>query len=631
MLKYHYSNGGEKMNLSIEQEEAVNHMDGPALVLAVPGAGKTTVLIHRTMNIIKKCNIHPNRILSITFSKASALDMRQRFLKTFPEYNYTGSFSTIHSFCFGLIREYSFINKIKLNLIEEENHPQNKYSLLKKIFLDFNKEYITEEKLETLINSIGYIKNMMISPEEFIKNNKVDFNNFIDLFNTYEKYKRENNLIDFDDMLTISLEILQSNKYILDKYRQKYDYFQLDEGQDTSKIQLEIIKILAYPNNNLFIVADDDQSIYGFRGAYPKALLQFNKIFKNGKIYFMERNYRSSKNIVHTCNKFIKTNVFRYNKDIMTDNSYFEPINIIKVKNISDQYKILLDELKDRDLSQCCILYRNNLTSVGIIELLEKNHIPFYMRDNKLKFFNHWLIKDILFILKFSEDVSNIDLYEQIYYKTKGYISKKHINFAKTLDSSIPILDRIVEYPGINDYYKRNIRELKLDFKRISKLKPYDAIKYIDKNMEYGDYLREHAKRMGYSYDTLRLMVYYLLIISDSAENLSDFIGRLKHLKYLSENAKNNIGNLTLSTIHSAKGLEFERVYMIDLIDGEFPSLSSIEDYENGILESLEEERRLFYVGMTRAKTHLTLIASKYIEEATREQSRFLTELEQIN
>ena len=617
------------MNLSIEQKEAINHINGPALVLAVPGAGKTTVLIHRTKELIHKHGTNPDRILSITFSKASALDMKDRFINIFPSLPHNlVSFSTIHAFCFSLIREYSYISKKTYRLIEDDKNQLNKYNLLKKIYLDLNKDYITEEKLDSLLNSIGYIKNMMISPEEFLKNSKVDIERFLDIYKIYDDYKRKNNLIDFDDMLTITLEILYDNKYLLDKYRKKYDYFQLDEGQDTSKVQLTIIKLLANPNNNLFIVADDDQSIYGFRGASPKSLLEFNKDYSNGKLFFMEKNYRSTKNIVSICNKFIKTNKFRYSKEISTDNNYLEPINIVKVKNMIDQYKILMDDLKDQDLSKCCVLYRNNLSTIGLIETFEKNNIPFYMRDTKLRFFNHWLINDIINFLKFAEDTSNMELYENIYYKTKGYISKKHISFAKTLDYRMSVFDRIKEYPGINEFYKRSLRDFKYDFKRLSRLKPKEAIEYIEKDLEYDEYLKENSMKFGYTYDTLKSILYYLKLISSQSVDLKDLLGRLKHLQYLCSNSKNNKNALTLSTIHSAKGLEFERVYLIDLVEGDFPSITSIEALEKGNIELLEEERRLFYVGMTRAKSHLTLMTMKSLGDKSLEQSRFLTELE---
>ena len=617
------------MNLSKDQEKAINHIDGPALILAVPGAGKTTVLIHRTINLILNHKVNPERILSITFSKASAKDMKSRFLKFFPELSHsTINFSTIHSFCFNLLREYAYINKTKFTLIEEEKNQLNKFNIIKKIYLDINNEYITEEKLESLLNSMGYIKNMMINTDEFLKDSKINIDNFKLIYNTYESYKKDNNLIDFDDMLTIALDILLKEKSILNRYRLKYDYFQVDEGQDVSKVQMELIKLLSFPKNNLFIVADDDQSIYGFRGAYPEGLFNFTKEYKNAQLFFMEQNYRSSKNIVSVCNNFIKGNTLRYNKNISTDNKYLEPINIIKVNSMNDQYKIIIDDIKNRDLSKCCILYRNNLSSIGLIEVLERNNIPFYMRDTKVRFFNHWLLQDIINFMIFAQDTSNLNIYENIYYKNKGYISKKQINYAKKLNYNLCVFDRLLDFPGLSEFYKRTLRELKLDFKKLSKINPKDAIEYIEYNLEYERYLKENSIKFGYTYDSLKTTIYYLKLIASTAENLSDLLDRLKHLQYLCFNSKNNKDAITLSTIHSAKGLEFDRVYMIDLVDEDFPSTSSIEAFNKGNFHLLEEERRLFYVGMTRAKHYLSLITMKNIGDKTVNQSRFIGELE---
>lgn len=617
------------MNLSMEQEKAIKHVKGPALILAVPGAGKTTVLIHRTVNLILNHKISPERILSITFSKASARDMKERFNKAFSDISSIPiQFSTIHSFCFSLIREYAYMNRIKYTLIEEEKNQLNKYNLIKKLYLDINKEYITEEKLESLLNSMGYIKNMMLTVDEFLKGNKSDIENFKTIYDLYEKYKRDNNLIDFDDMLTISLEILQRNKQILEKYRAKYDFIQVDEGQDTSKVQMEIIKLLAIPNNNLFIVADDDQSIYGFRGAYPKALLNFTKVYSNGKLFFMEQNYRSSRNIVSVCNRFIKRNTLRYNKNICTDNSFIEPINIVKVNTINEEYKYLIEDLKNRELGRCCILYRNNLSSIGLIESFERNNIPFYMRDTKVRFFNHWLVQDIINFILFSQDTSNISLYESIYYKKRGYISKKQINYAKTLNYSLSVFDRIMDFPGISNFYKSTLKELKLDFKKLSKMSPGEAISFIEYDLEYEKYLKENSMKFGYTYDVLKTNIYYLKTIANNTNSLNELLARLKYLENLCRNSRNTKNGVTLSTVHSAKGLEFDRVYMVDLVDGDFPSISSIEAAEKGKYELIEEERRLFYVGMSRAKYHLSLITPNAIGEKKVEPSRFLMELE---
>ncbi|NLW23257.1 MAG: ATP-dependent helicase [Tissierellia bacterium] len=620
------------MNLSKEQKRAVSHVDGPALVLAVPGAGKTTVLIHRTANLILNNNISPENILSITFSKAAARDMKNRFDKLYGDISpIPVRFSTIHSFAYGLIREYAFKNRIRYILIEDPAKELNKSNILKRIYYSINNDYIMEEKLEGLINSISYIKNMLISPEEFLSQFNININNFVDIFNTYERYKRNNNLIDFDDMLTLSLEILHRDRFLLNKYRKRYWYIQVDEGQDTSKVQVEIIKTLAKPKNNLFIVADDDQSIYGFRGAYPQELFNFTKTYNEGKIFFMEENYRSSKNIVSICNSFIKQNTLRFNKNIFTKNEFFEPVNIVKVNTLEEEYDYLLNELTlIGDYNNTAILYRNNISSIGIIEYLERNNIPFYMRDVKIRFFNHWIVQDLLNFFLLAEDNSNIKAFEEIYYKMNGFISKKQLNYIKTLNYNSSVFDRLLSIPGIPEFYRKNILQLKLDFRKLSKLNPYEGILHIEKNLGYEDYLRESCMKFGHTLDTLKTILYYIKLIAYKREDLKEFIGRLKYLEYLSMESKNRKNGVTLSTIHSAKGLEFDRVYMIDLIEGDFPPTSAIDRFKKGDIDALEEERRLFYVGMTRAKKYLSLITFNNRNDKRVEASRFLLELEKM-
>lgn len=620
------------MNLSNEQKKAISHVKGPALVLAVPGAGKTTVLIHRTANLILNHNIAPENILSITFSKASARDMKERFNKLYGDIvKAPVHFSTIHSFSFSLVREYAYKNNIRYTLIEDANKQPNKIDLIKKIYFSINKDYITEEKLETLINSIGYIKNMLITPEEFLADNKIDIKNFREIFNIYENYKKKNGLIDFDDMLTLTLDILKKDRYLLDKYRNKYKYIQVDEGQDTSKVQMEIIKILAHPKNNLFIVADDDQSIYSFRGAYPKALFEFNRIYKNSKIFFMEHNYRSSQNIVKVCNKFIKKNTLRYNKNIITANPFFEPINIVRVTKAEDQYDFLIKELnKHNDYANTAILYRNNISSVGLIEYLERNNIPFYMRDIKVKFFSHWIVKDIMDFFALAEDPTDIVAFENIYFKMNGFISKKQVSYIKSLDSNSSVFNRLLNIPGITEFYRKNFLDLKLNFKKLSKMNPYEGIYYIQNILGYEDYLKENCMKFNHTFDSLKTIINCIKLIASNVKDICELIERLKYLEYLTNQSKNIKKGVTLSTIHSAKGLEFDRVYIIDLIEGDFPTISSIDSFNKGDVEALEEERRLFYVGMTRAKKYLTLITIENKNQPKVKPSRFIMELENL-
>jgi len=619
------------MNLSNEQKMAISHVNGPALVLAVPGAGKTTVIIHRTVNLILKHNVSPDRILSITFSKASARDMKERFNRLYKNtFSLPVHFSTIHSFCYSLIKEYAFKNNIKYTLIEDMEKELNKINIIKSIYHSLNHAIITEEKLENLINYISYIKNMLITPEEFLSEFKTDIRNFKEIFYEYENYKKINRLLDFDDMLTLSIDILNMDKHLLNKYRNKYEYIQVDEGQDVSKAQMEIIKILSHPKNNLFIVADDDQSIYSFRGAYPKGLFEFSKIYKDCKIFYMEQNYRSSNNIVSVCNRFIKSNTLRYNKNIFTENPFLEPISIVKVKSPQDQYLFLIEELKKHsNHSDIAILYRNNLSSIGVIEHLERNNIDFHMRDMKLKFFNHWVLKDIIDFFMLATDGTNMASFENIYYKMKGFISKKQLNYIKTLNSSSTVFNRLLSIPGLSDFYRNTFLDLKLDFKKLSKMNPYEGIWFIEKNLGYEDYLMEASKKFCYNFDTLKTLTDYLRLIAKNTKNITEFMERLKYLEFLCNQSSRVKNGVILSTIHSAKGLEFDRVYMIDLFDEEFPTTSSIDAFNNGEFHQLEEERRLFYVGMTRAKNHLILVTVDKNSEGIK-PSRFIEELERL-
>ena len=383
------------MKFSDEQVLASLHVEGPALVLAVPGAGKTSILLERTHNLIES-GVHPNNILSLTFSKAAANEMKYRFDYMYQNINV--KFSTIHAFCYLVIREYSRLRNVEYTLIEGD--PKiNKIGLLKEIYKNVNRDYITEDKLETLLNAIGYCKNMMIEPKDVKSELEVEIDNFESIFKAYEDYKSKRKYMDFDDMLTLSYEILKREPYIKNRFIEQYKYIQIDEGQDSSKIQMEIINLLAKKYKNLFIVADDDQSIYGFRGAFPKGLFQLKEIYPNMKTFYMQKNFRSSKNIVSASNKFISQNTMRYTKDLVSAKDFDKPIDIVKLETTVDQYEYILEQLEEDSSGSTAILYRNNLSAIGLLEFFERKRVSFAIRDSKLKFFSHWIINDIKSIM----------------------------------------------------------------------------------------------------------------------------------------------------------------------------------------------------------------------------------------
>lgn len=610
------------MKLTSSQLKAVEHFKGPGLVLAVPGAGKTTMILHRTKRLIDR-GVNPKNILTITFSKAQAVDIKMRYHSLYDDKDVL--FSTIHAFCYSIVRDYSKKTGKTLSLID--SNIKKKYEILRDIYRDVNNTYPTEERIETAISEVGYCKNMMLSPSSFAKSKRCDTESFVKFYDTYEKYKKDKNLIDFDDMINLSYEILKNDVAIRKKYRDRFNFIQLDEGQDTSRSQFQVLKLLAKPENNLFVVADDDQSIYGFRGANTEELFKLQKEYDDIATFYMEENFRSTKNIVNIANIFIAQNENRFEKTVVTENPFAKPVNIIKVKEPKDQYAFIEEELK-KHTGDIAVLYRNNLSSIGLVEYFERKNYDFNIKDKKTKFFSHFITRDILDILNFAEDLSNIDLYEKFYFKLDGYISKKHIDYLKR-NRGKNIFNILKDYPSLPSYYHKNINKLLVDFRKIARSDVYEAINYIDKEMGYGKYLRENSKRFMETEATLNEYLYYLKMIAKSTKSLDLFIGRLKELEYDLLKPRNGNASLTFSTIHSSKGLEFSRVFVIDLYEGTLPSTSSLD----AIREDEElfcEERRLFYVAMTRAKNELYLMYSHYTNGMKNEISSFVTDLETL-
>ncbi len=523
------------------------------------------------------------------------------------------------------MRDYAKKYGKSLSLID--SNLKKKYEILRDIYKSVNNTYPTEERVETAISEVGYCKNMMLSPKSFAKSKRCETDNFVKFFETYEKFKKDKGLIDFDDMINLSYEVLKNDSAILKKYRDRFKFIQLDEGQDTSRSQFQVLKLLAKPNNNLFVVADDDQSIYAFRGANTEELFKLQKEYDDIATFYMEENFRSTKNIVNIANIFISQNEKRFEKTVITNNPFDKPVNIIKLKEPKDQYDFIEKEL-EKDKGDIAVLYRNNLSSIGLVEYFERKNYSFNIKDKKTKFFSHFITRDILDILNFSRDLSDIDLYEKFYFKLKGYISKRHIEYLKR-NRGKNVFNILKNYPDLPSYYHKNINGLLVGFKKIARVDVYEAIDYIDKEMGYGDYLKENAKRFMETESTLNEYLYYLKLIAKSTKSLDLFIGRLKELEYDLLKAKDAGAKLTFSTVHSAKGLEFSRVFVVDLYEGTLPSTSSIEDLREDP-ELYEEERRLFYVAMTRAKKELYLMYSHYTNGRKNEISSFVTDLETL-
>ncbi len=616
--------------LNEQQKTAILHKDGPAVVLAVPGSGKTTVLICRIAYLILCHNIHPSNILSVTFSKASALDMDKRFHDLFEDkISDTVNFSTIHRLAYEVVRRYNYATGKRLTLIEGEICPISKNFLLRKLYKDINEDYISEDKLDILVNSIGFVKNMMYTADQ-IAVHDTNIENFYEIFNAYEDAKRTHDYLDFDDMLTHAHDILKTNPQILKKYQNQYPYIQVDEGQDTSLVQYAIIRLLAGSMKNILLVGDEDQSIYGFRAAFPKELLDFGKNYPGARTLFMEQNYRSANNIVHVANLFIQQNKVRYRKDMFTENAQANAVMISKVKNEKEQMAILIRHLRQaNDLSNTAILYRNNLSSIALADTLNQFGILFYVRDVFKNFFTHWVVQDLLAFMGLGRNPYDLSMLERIYYKSNAYIPKEALLHAQTLSEDIDVFARLLNYPGLTDAQRKRIIDFSDGIKKCGQLRPNHAIHYIEDDLDYTDYLEKRSQRSGYSLEGLKALIHSLKEVAQNAKDISSLLSRLKELQDVIVSSKFNKHKnaVTLSTVHSAKGLEFETVKMIDLVEGIFPNeVDDVDANEN----ALEEERRLFYVGITRAKISLELIVpfSRYGKLYT--PSQFIHSIEAI-
>ncbi|MCX7710733.1 MAG: ATP-dependent helicase [Clostridia bacterium] len=620
------------IHLNEQQQKAVLTIDGPILLLAVPGGGKTTVIVSRCANMVLNHNIKPQNILTLTFSKASARDMEQRFEKVFGSEAAKGMhFSTIHSFCYSVLRTYS--NRMRIpfpTIIEDEKAPITKTQLLKQLYLKYNEAYINDDKLEELSNAICYVKNMLLTKDQ-IEKLKNGIKNFSEIFKGYENTKRENNFIDYDDMLTRTLYLFGKNGELLEAYRKQYTHINVDESQDTSYLQHEIIRCLANPRNNIFMVGDEDQSIYTFRAAFPKALLNFSETYPGARVLLMERNYRSTKSIVHAADRFIKQNNERYDKNMFSEKDEGTPINLTCHDERNDQYTGIAAILKrEGSYSETAVLYRNNISAIPLADILERNHIPFYLREAKTYFFKHWVTTDITAFFSLASDSTDREAFRQVYFKMNAYLSKAMVEY---LDSQVKttrsIFDVLMEFPDLNPMTRRKLLDLRQNFIKLSRRKPLDAIELIESELGYGEYLNRMSNEGSYSLDNLTQMLSSLKSIAANTESLESFKSRLLQLQMLMENAKYSKGRnvVTLSTIHSSKGLEFDRVFIIDLYDSQFPSANSISEFDKGNKSLMEEEVRLFYVGATRARHTLELVTSNKLDGRSVKSSRFIKQL----
>ena len=593
------------MKLTDKQFQAANHKNGPCLVLAVPGAGKTTMLLER-INILKE-TIDTSKILSLTFSKTQADDMKMR---------YTGdktNFMTIHAFCYLIIRNYYKKEHRQVKILESDDL-YNKYNLIQKIYLDINGKTMSSEDLKEFFTEVGFMKNSM-DDMSYLKNSQIK--NIEKIYIEYERFKEEHSYIDFDDMQVLALKLLNRDDKLLRSVKKKYTYIQLDEGQDTSLIQFKILEKIVGPENNIMVVADDDQSIYSFRAANPNYLLNFKNIYKDAKIINMDENHRSQANIVRGSASFIKQNEYRFKKHLFTNHPATNPIRLATLKNSKDAYKYIINRIDKNN--KTAILYRNNISSLNMVSFLMEDKIDFSINNGSYDFFDSKILKDMIDIISFSEDFDNVDLFSNIYYMIKTYISREEIEKLMYKPINYNVFDYLHEI--IDDEKAYNLMRKEKEFKHLRKLNLDRKIAYIYNTMGYKDYIKMFSNKYYEVIINKALYIESLINFSKGLENLDQFYDKkLVFEKIL--NKKNN-SNLVLSTIHKSKGLEYDDVFIIDLVDSEFPMILDMKDRQL----RLEEERRMFYVAMTRAKSNLYLLSLKYRNSIKVEPSIFYKDI----
>lgn len=591
---------GQKLNN--EQIAAVRSVEGFVLLLAVPGSGKTTVLINRLGYMLYVKEIRPENILTLTYTVAATKDMARRFESVFGRApSNLLEFRTINGICYEIIREYGRrIGKKPFDLITDDKLSGK---ILTDIYTEVMEEYPTESDIKNVRTLITYCKNMLLTEEEIKKRGEDEG---LELFKIYDRYNAElkaRSLMDYDDQMIYAYRMLKSSSEMLSFFKNRYKYICVDEAQDTSKSQHMIISLLAGENGNLFMVGDEDQSIYGFRAAYPDALLNFEKDHRGARVLVMNKNYRSNAKIVETADLFIQKNFNRHNKHMCAEREASSEINYVTLKSRDSQYKYLFEMAGASD-SGLAILYRDNESVIPLIDLLEREDFSYRIKSADMSFFSNRVVVDIANILKFALNPSDPALFMNIYFKFQTYLRKpdaeKMIYIADR--KHIGILDA-AESIDLNGRVLGNVRSLRTHFRNMAMEPPVKALNRIDKYMGYGDYLKDN------NIATNKLFI--LKMLAKKEKTIPGFLERLDLLrKILTEKREDYKAKLILSTIHSSKGLEYDNVVLMDVINGVFPG-KMIKNFKSATPQEkrdYEEERRIFYVGITRAKDNLTIL-----------------------
>lgn len=605
------------MEYSKAQRAAIEHDKGPMLVLAGPGSGKTFVITQRTKYLIEQHGVDPRTILVITFTKAAAAEMKGRFARICDVAGVT--FGTFHAVFFNILKyAYGFRGE---NILREEMKYQMIQEIIRKMEISVEDE---KELIENLISEISFVKGSGIDIENYFSLNCSDVS-FTTVYQEYEQKLRSMNKIDFDDMMIYCLELFQQRKDILAMWQKRYQYIMVDEAQDSNIMQYEITKLLAGDTKNLFLVGDDDQSLYRFRGAKPEILLNFDKDFPTTKQVVLEYNYRSQEKIVEAALRVVENNSHRFEKKIQAVRKPTHDVRVCCYPTGKEENPAIVKEVlelakKGVDLNEIAILFRTNKQPRSLLGLFMAYNIPFRMKDTMPNIFEHWIAKNIVAYIKMAQGNLDRGLFLEVMNRPKRYLSRDSLR------------EPVVNFGDLRDYYKdkpymvERIFKMEYDLKMLQSMEPYAAIQYIRKGMDYDSYIKEYAEFRNVKPDE------FFEVLDELTEGAKEFKTYEEWFAYMQDYERNlrdqlrkreEMKNPSVSfmTFHGCKGLEFEHVYILDANEDITPHRKAVNAAD------MEEERRMFYVAMTRAKDHLTICYVKERYEKELQCSRFVGEL----
>lgn len=602
------------------QKQAVEHNKGPMMVLAGPGAGKTLVITYRTKTLIEKYGVEPGKILVITFTKAAAEEMKVRFQNIMDGKYVPVRFGTFHAVFFSILKHaYHYTAS---NIIRESEKKRILLEIVENMELDIED---LNEFIQDMENEISLVKGEMLSLEHYFPMNCAK-DIFQKVYTRYNQALQRRKLIDFDDMLVYCYELLTQRPDILKMWQQQFQYILIDEFQDINKVQYDIIRLLARPNNNLFIVGDDDQSIYRFRGAKPEIMLQFEEVYPSAKKVLLDVNYRSTACIVETASMVIAHNKTRFPKNIRTDNERGQEVAIREFEDLKQQNEKIIEKVREYQkqgmpLSQIAVLFRTNMQPRALIGKFMEYNIPFCVREQIPNIYEHWIAKDIIAYIKLAQGKRDRSLFLKVANRPKRYLSRQ------IFDTQEISFERLRLFFEDKKWMQERLEQFEDDLSALSHMTPYAAINYIRKAIGYDEFLEEYAQFRHIKVEELYEILDELSDLAKPFQNYKEWFENMEQYALELEKQvkkKKDVQQedaVAFVTMHGSKGLEYDIVFIVDVNEGIIPHQKAVLE------EDIEEERRMFYVAMTRAKKELYIYFAKerFSKEFT--MSQFLAEL----